>query len=756
MRASYFASFFIVASLASTAAAQDADGDGIPDGRDLCDQTPAGAAIDPAGCASECDAQVIGEDAFARTLLTQVGLNRLGAFGTVGPAPMGEGYFPRPGGARRNLGFVANPERNGWTSYDGDFFYPGTPEEGFGLTVGGASSNNNTTGMTEQIPGAIVSADCVASGLAPGGRGGARVIWRGNHSSGLEIEQEVVLLNEGLFILFEIRIRNLGDADLTDVYYMRNVDPDNNSTDSCGAVTRNTIVRQRPPLGTGDRALVSAEQDPMTSPSCTNQTYLALAAREPTFAVVAHGGFSNRSAEAIYNGTAPLTNTLGEVRMADEAIALATRFDIRAGATVRFGYLYVLSDSGVDDALQALLEDADGDGVADVDDVDDDDDGIPDALEVSGFPGDPGDDQDGDGIPDWRDADHVPGGCASREVCDPLPAAIDFDGDGVPNHLDRDADGDGLTDARESGGVDDDGDGRPDGCAAVDATGACQTAGGASLLVASAADTDAMDGPDFLDLDADGDGIDDTVEAFDEDGDGSLSGTERVAAGADHDFDGVDDAFDADCDATLCDAAGSPVVAPLAAFQDADGDGVGDWLEGCGDAYVAGAEACDEGGATATCSAACLFGPGQPCEDNGQCGSLLCDADMTCATCSDGGDGEDPGCGPETPVCVEDGGRRCAVCADTGDDVDEGCDADRPDCVDDACQPRAPGEDAGPMTDAGAPDGGLDAGATAGRPAGSGISCDCAVARHPRGDAPPALWLLGLLGLCVWRRSVSR
>ena len=38
----------------------------------------------------------------------------------------------------------------------------------------------------------------------------------------------------------------------------------------------------------------------------------------------------------------------------------------------------------------------------------------------------------------------------------------DFDGDGVPNHLDLDADNDGIYDVEESGGVDADNDGQAD------------------------------------------------------------------------------------------------------------------------------------------------------------------------------------------------------------------------------------------------------------------------------------------------------
>src|SRR5690606_37299892 len=122
------------------ARAQDADGDGVVDRSDRCPLTPPGAPVDPAGCASVCDAQVVGTDGFARTLLTEIGLNVMGAFGSAGAAP--SGYHPRASGGSPpspRLGFVANPERDGWVDYDGDYFLPGTPEEGWGITVAGVS-----------------------------------------------------------------------------------------------------------------------------------------------------------------------------------------------------------------------------------------------------------------------------------------------------------------------------------------------------------------------------------------------------------------------------------------------------------------------------------------------------------------------------------------------------------------------------------------------------------------------------------------
>jgi len=143
------------------------------------------------------------------------------------------------------------------------------------------------------------------------------------------------------------------------------------------------------------------------------------------------------------------------------------------------------------------LDDSDGDGVCDSDDVclggddglDADSDGTPDDCDAC--PLDATDDSDGDGVCDSddlcpgaddtldADSDGVP------DDCDACPADLldDSDGDGVcdsddvcPADPNDDSDGDGVCDSDDicaggDDGVDADGDGVPDACAAVGAFG---------------------------------------------------------------------------------------------------------------------------------------------------------------------------------------------------------------------------------------------------------------------------------------------
>jgi hypothetical protein len=97
---------------------------------------------------------------------------------------------------------------------------------------------------------------------------------------------------------------------------------------------------------------------------------------------------------------------------------------------------------------------------------------------------------------------------------------MDWDLDGIPNQLDRDCDNDGIPDAAESFGVDQNGDGIIDNYSDTDNDGLSQNVDGnntgavSSGLGLGAIDTDGDGVPNYLDLDSDNDGIPDIIEAY--------------------------------------------------------------------------------------------------------------------------------------------------------------------------------------------------------------------------------------------------
>ncbi|WP_299443408.1 T9SS type B sorting domain-containing protein [uncultured Aquimarina sp.] len=109
--------------------------------------------------------------------------------------------------------------------------------------------------------------------------------------------------------------------------------------------------------------------------------------------------------------------------------------------------------------------------------------------------------------------------------------ACDFDRDGIPNSQDLDADNDGIYDIVESGNAaaDGDGDGRFDGAINADGT--------STTIVHNVINSDSDSNQDFLDIDADGDGIIDNIE-------GQSTAGYIATSGVDGDFNGVDDSYD--------------------------------------------------------------------------------------------------------------------------------------------------------------------------------------------------------------------
>ncbi|WP_459210560.1 DUF7507 domain-containing protein, partial [Aquimarina rhabdastrellae] len=175
--------------------------------------------------------------------------------------------------------------------------------------------------------------------------------------------------------------------------------------------------------------------------------------------------------------------------------------------------------------------DTDNDGVLDIDDLDDDNDGILDTVETGGT--DPNTDADGDGIPLYLDDDDSDAGIGDDNNA--VESAFDFDSDGIPNHLDLDSDNDGIPDNIEAQSTTGYIAPNPDSAATLLANDGVNSAYLGGL---SPENTDNTDNPDYLDLDSDNEGGNDTAEAG-----LTLSGTVGTN-GLDNNYDNGDDYTD--------------------------------------------------------------------------------------------------------------------------------------------------------------------------------------------------------------------
>jgi len=199
-------------------------------------------------------------------------------------------------------------------------------------------------------------------------------------------------------------------------------------------------------------------------------------------------------------------------------------------------------------------------------------------------------DWDMDGIEDLTDEDDDNDG-----ISDLVEGASDTDGDGIINSLDLDSDNDGIPDAIEANNgvlpnnMLDEGYYSPAYLVSVDvnSNGWYETSeGGSSFSNASFTplNSDGDSFPDYIDLDADGDGITDAVEAnngvLPNNMDNNGQYTSVFALANDSDQDGIVDDIDPDFGGVLVnndfDNDGTPNYIDL----DSDGDGINDVIEG--------------------------------------------------------------------------------------------------------------------------------------------------------------------------------
>ena len=291
-------------------------------------------------------AQLISGNSFMQGSFVEVGVTPCGSYGTSPAPPFG--YHPRsPGGG---LGFVADFGRDGWSvgspTYCGDYFLPGSPVEGWGVEVAGTSYINSDVCGINNIPGSIIS--YTSSG------GTITTVWQGTVSSGtgagLQITQTTTLKSPDLYFITSVRFCNTTGSTMSNVYYGRNVDPDNDVMLSGGSYTTRNIIEAQP-RPDSCASLV-------TSTGVNFGCFLALGAMQQN-ARVSVGGFSTVAPiSGIYRGYSGGTGrdtTLGHSSTSDEAISIGFYWPtIAAGGCVEANFVYLLNRSDLSAALTGL------------------------------------------------------------------------------------------------------------------------------------------------------------------------------------------------------------------------------------------------------------------------------------------------------------------------------------------------------------------------------------------------------------------
>ena len=285
------------------------------------------------------NAQIVSGNAFLKGNYVEVGVGPCGSFGTTINSPVG--YHSRVGSVVGNqpLGFVANITKGDWSSgtpnFVGDYFLPGSPEEGWGLTINGINYNNNQLCSEKGIPGSIVSYNISSSNVDATFQGSI---------NGLNVSAKTYIPVNSLYFVTNVTITNTSATTVNNIYYMRNVDPDQGVFTPGGGstfLTTNTVAYQNP--NACNYALATAT-------TVSGGYYLGLGSIDSR-AKVTTGGFSNRSAYNIWNGIS--LNTSGTVT-ADQAISLSFNLgNLAPNQSTTFAYAYILSEGDLNIALAA-------------------------------------------------------------------------------------------------------------------------------------------------------------------------------------------------------------------------------------------------------------------------------------------------------------------------------------------------------------------------------------------------------------------
>lgn len=293
------------------------------------------------------EAQIIGGNGFLMGNVAEIGVANIGGYeGSDTTMGMPAVHHWRSDAFNLLFGFVADPNATGWTSYDGDFFTPGSPENGWGIEINfnGLKLNNNCSGTLAQIPGTVTNwqqiNDCI------------EVDWSGGYvGSGYDISVDIkykLNVNDPFYITEVTISNNPGSTTIDSLFYLRNVDPDNNETLSFDYTTQNTIVSQ--PVPGCEKALVSATQ------STPWNSYMGFGAIGPNYRV-GYGGFANRDASDAYYGNGfGFVQTVGSTNFMDEAIYLSNLLlNMTPGTSETFEFVVMLDATQVDAALAQLF-----------------------------------------------------------------------------------------------------------------------------------------------------------------------------------------------------------------------------------------------------------------------------------------------------------------------------------------------------------------------------------------------------------------
>ena len=331
-------------------------------------------------------AQMTNCNVFLAGRYVELGISPSGSYGSSVAAPAGyhanttggSTYTPCGTASGNTLGFIADPDMDGWAvgspAFYGDYFIPGAPFEGWAIQIGtnpraDAWNTISTGGYTNGLTGTNTA--YTASG--------SKVIgtWLGSLDS-LTIKQETTLDTNDLYFSIKVTLTNTSHTAMNDIYSLRSLDPDNDEVQSFNFSTINKIEYQLPNVLNATAVSATGTSYPTA--------YMSLGTTDTNARCFIYSTWSpyptaSTSIASMFNGTASASlgttfYAAGATATGDIAIALALRVahiasvdsasdsiadrstTIIAGRhpanTASFTYFYAFSKAAMDTAISRL------------------------------------------------------------------------------------------------------------------------------------------------------------------------------------------------------------------------------------------------------------------------------------------------------------------------------------------------------------------------------------------------------------------
>ena len=191
-------------------------------------------------------AQMVGDNIFFPGKYLEVGMAPNGSLGSTRVPPTGYYaraptftlYDPALGSSTsvsNALAMVYDAGHDGFTvgtpAYFGDYTLPGDPYEGWGIEINGTHSEAHFEYYESSGTSGYAGSGLSGTNLSYTATGPHLIgVWKGSAASGqLQMTQTVQVDTTASWVLFNVTMVNTGSTTLSNVYYLRECDPDNDS-----------------------------------------------------------------------------------------------------------------------------------------------------------------------------------------------------------------------------------------------------------------------------------------------------------------------------------------------------------------------------------------------------------------------------------------------------------------------------------------------------------------------------------------------